>query len=271
MVERKKRTLYLMDTRARMRLDDGAIRISREDEADVLVPVQRVNRLVIEVADQDFLAACMKIISTGGVVSLQTRSGKNSVVMRQAGEKGTPWASDLAQRIGRTTENWRYEEWLRNQRLHAWSMVFKHRYVGDFNSCVARLKKYARFYCPKLDVEESLQWLNQALASWLEGQIEVEGLQPVERVVWLRGNSLIEALLPCLLVPLLWAYVRWARISKLSSFISTTAFFELKLRALVQPQFQRHIEALDYTYGPHFYTNSASTAISDTRYRILHP
>jgi|GEM_PF-4567254 len=264
----KRRTLYLMDPTAVIRLDHKSVNVRRKEMADVRVPLHRINRMVIEVRNQDFLAACMSVVANGGAVHLQNKAKGLCAVIRRSGHKGTSWATDLAGRITNSSDSWRYDEWLRNQRNHAWSLVFGHRYVGDFDACVRKLLRYSKFYCPNLDTKNSLDWLNAELHKWLEARIDIEGFQPIERIIWLRGGDLIGALLPCLFIPLLWDYVRWARIERVDSFVSTTEYFELKAGTSVHAQFLRHVEALDYIYGARS-AGSVDYALSDTRYRIL--
>ncbi|MFA7667759.1 MAG: hypothetical protein WCX93_00230 [Burkholderiaceae bacterium] len=203
---------------------------------------------MIQSNEIDLLQACLEIVRRGGVVHIQDGRGALQAVLHQPERDGVHWARELANRIEHSRDYWRFQEWRRYQEYHAWSLVFRQGICGDFQSHQKRLMSYLVHFLPELDTKNELHWLRAQILAWMQATIDTEGLQPLARTLRNKYESLETALLPALIIPLLWAYVRWRRMTPDASYKDRTHFFELKSASTLHAQFESHIEALRYTY-----------------------
>lgn len=240
--------LYLMAANASMQLDADSLLIHQTGKSDHRIPLERIGRAVIKHQIDDQLQACLAIIRQGGTVHFTDANGHICAMLQQPHADGTSWARELARSIEMHPNNAPFSSWRTIQQQHAYSLVFRHAYCGDFASNRARLLRYLNFFRPQLNIQHETQWLQEQLLAWLQAAIATEGLFPVVRALHTQGVRLIDTLQPCLFIPLLWAYVRWRRQKPTALVANRTAFFELQAAAPMQKQFNRHIQALAYQY-----------------------
>lgn len=242
------KTLYLVDDNASLRLDGASLRVLRPAKADGRIPLARVGRAVIQAHENDLLQACLAIVRQGGTVHFLDSGGRICGMLQHPTADGSRWARDLADCIDHCANSRPYHDWRQTQQRHAWSLVFRRGFCGDFESNRERLLRYLFFFRPQLEQQRELQWLEEQLLAWLHAQIASENLYPVVRAVHAQGEQLVAALQPCLFIPLLWAYVRWRRGEPHTLVAERTHFFELQAAAPLRRQFQRHIQALATEY-----------------------
>ncbi|MDN5938420.1 MAG: CRISPR-associated endonuclease Cas1 [Salinisphaera sp.] len=240
--------LYVMGGEASLRLDGKSLRVLHADKSDGRIPLRRVSGAIVQPREQDQLQACLAIVQQGGTVHFLDGAGRICAMLHQPAADGSRWARELAQCIEAHASALPWRVWQSNQQRHAWSLVFRRGFRGDFAANRTRLLRYLAFYRPELETARELQWLEEQLLAWLHAQIAVEGLYPVVRAAHTQGKQLVEALLPCLLIPLLWAYVRWRRSEPRAMVAQRTDFFELQAAAPMHRQLQRHLHALAGEY-----------------------
>lgn len=243
------RTLYVLDPGACVRLDGEALRVSRSDAADVLVPLRRVGRAVIQSGENDLLQACMAILSRGGIVHFHDGAGRLCGVLQNPAKEGSNWAMDLACRIDDNSGVAPYRRWLDTQQRHAWSLVFRRGFTASFEYNRQRLVKYLIHYRPEIDLEAESAWLEDQLLSWTQSSFHTEGLYPIVHASFRKGKYIIRDLQPCLMIPLLWKYVRWRKHARSALVSDRTGFFEMMAAASLRDQFERHMHALDSHYS----------------------
>lgn len=243
-----RKTVYFDSRKARMKPDGDTLRVSRSRQSDFLIPLSRVERAVITHENADLLQACLAIVQRGGTVHFQDGAGNLCGILKQPRAEGSPWARDLAATIEHSSNHLAYQHWLDTQRRHGWSLVFRNNYRGDFEANRRSLVKYLLYFCPSLDIDDELGWLNQQLRGWLQAQLEYDGLQPVMRLLAARDIQLDHDLMPCLFIPLLWQYITWRRHRQNSLVHERVEFFELQARTRLLNQLQRHLQALESAY-----------------------
>lgn len=242
------KTLYV-DTRQAGLLPEGeALRVTRPGKADSLVPLRRVDRAIIRHEGADLLQACLAIINNGGSVHFEDASGNICAQLKQPWADGTRWARDMAGAIERTSGRSPYRSWLDVQHRHAWSLVFRRNYQGNFHDNRRKLLKYLLYFRPEIKASSELEWLEQQLWAWLQARLQHDGLQPIVQALQAKGLDLIHDLAPCLLINLLWSYVCWRRHQAMAMVGERTNFFELQAHTRLYNQLQRHIHALEFSY-----------------------
>lgn len=240
--------LYVVGEQASLRLDGNSLRVLRPGKSESRVPLRRVSRAVIRTHENDQLQACLAIVREGGIVHFVDGNGHICGMLQQPGADGSHWARELADNIDQYGNSRPYQQWRKNQQKHAWSLVFRRGYCGDFDANRKRLLRYLLFHRPELKLQTELQWLEEQLLAWLHARIASEGLYPVVRAVNSQGEQLVNALRPCLFIPLLWRYVRWRRQRATAMVAERTDFFELQAAAPLCRQLDRHIRALEAEY-----------------------
>lgn len=243
------KTIYFDSRVAQIRPDGAALRVSRPQKSDFLIPLRRVDRAVVTHDEADLLQACLAIVQNGGTVHFQDSNGNLQGMLKQSRAEGSPWARELASAIEHSSSQLTYRHWLDTQRRHGWSLVFRNNYRGDFEANRQSLLKYLLHFQPGLNVTDELEWLEQQLWGWLQAQLEHDGLQPVLRVLAARAVQLDRDLVACLLIPLLWQYVCWRRHRQSSLVHERVQFFELQARTRLHNQLQRHLQALEAAYN----------------------
>lgn len=245
----RRKTLYLDTDTAHLRLDGHALRVQTASRADRLIPLRRVERAVIHDGDNDLLQACLAMLERGATVHFRDRTGNLLGILQQPWHDGTHWARALAREIEHSSGLARFRDWHETQQRHAWSLFARRNYVGDFEANRKRLIRYLLFFRPALRADHELDWLEQQLWAWLQARMHRDGLQPVARALDEKGARLADALMPCLLLPLLWKYVCWRRTEPGPIVRKAIDFFELKARTQLRDQLQRHLNALAEAYA----------------------
>lgn len=242
------KTVYLNTQNATLRPDGEALRVLRPSKSDSLIPLRRIERAIVEHTQPDLLAGCLAIVGNGGTVHFTDAAGNLCGILQQPWADGTRWARSMARIIEHTHGNTPYRSWLKDQRRHAWSLVFRCGYRGDFEANRKRLVRYLLFFRPQMDATGELEWLEQQLWAWLQARLNRDGLQPIVRALEAKGEHLAGDLAPCLFIPLLWMFVRWRRHQATAVVSQRTQFFELQGRTRLSNQLQRHIHAMDTAY-----------------------
>lgn len=249
-VDSRRKALYLDAEAVRVRLDHDALRIGRPRQADQLIPLRRVGRAVVENPGGELLKACLALVRQGGTVHFQGSDGITCAVLQQPLHDGPAWVHDLAELIEHESGCARFHWWQDVQHRHAWSLVFRRSFRGDFQANKARLMRYVEFFRPGVPAWREARWLEQQLTAWLQAEINANGVQPVVRVLAGRGCDLLAALQRCLSVPFLWRYVCWRRLQDGNGIArqNLAQFFELQAAAPLRDQLERHMRALVYEY-----------------------
>jgi len=245
----KGKPLYIMGKQASLRLDGASLRVLQPDKSERRVPLRRVNRAIIQAHEQDQLQACLAIVRQGGTVHFLDAEGHVCAMLHQPTADGSSWARELASSIEYHGNSRPYRVWRQTQQRHAWSLVFRRGFCGDFEANRKRLIRYLLLHRPELELQRELQWLDEQLLAWLHAQIALEGLYPIVRAVHAQGEQLLDVLQPCLQIPLLWRYVRWRRSQATAVVSERTEFFELQAAVPLRKQLLRHMRALDAQYG----------------------
>ncbi|HEX7380898.1 MAG TPA: hypothetical protein VF265_01960 [Nevskiaceae bacterium] len=241
------RTLYLDTTRVDVRMEGGAIRLQRSGRARMLIPPRRISRAMVVDHDDGLVQACLAVVAGGGTVHFQHADGTLRAVLQAPWNDGDAETRRFAGFITHSLGLGVFHRWRDNQRQHAWSLVFRHGYCGDFNANRHRLIRYLLFFRPEIDATTQVGWLEQQLWAWLQAQMDRDHLRPVILALHDKGEDLGAALRPCLLIPLIWAWVRWQR--EASGFITDRLhFFELQAATRMHAQYFRHVNALRWEY-----------------------
>lgn len=243
-----KKTLYINTDNVELQPDGEALRVQWPSHTRSLVPLRRIDRAVVQHRAADLLQACLAIVRNGGTVHFQDNTGNLCGTLQHPWQEGSQWARELAQLIEHTANRMPYRRWRDNQQRHAWSLVFRRNYCGDFESNRSRLVRYLLFFQPGIDTAAELDGLEQQLWAWLQARLDRDGLQPIVRALNDQGDSLAQTLAPCLLIPLIWAYAKWRRCNANAVIQNRVQFFELQARTRLHNQFQRHIGALGTEY-----------------------
>jgi hypothetical protein len=245
------KTVYLNTDNASLRPQGEALRVLRPGKSESLIPLQRIDRAVVEHSASDLLQAFLAIVQRGGTVHFQDAAGNLCGILQYPWSDGTHWAREIAHAIEHTTSRASYRRWLDTQRRHAWSLVFRRNFSGDFEANRKRLIRYLLFFRPEIDISGELEWLEKQLWAWLQARLDQDGLRPIVRAFKARREHLAQDLAPCLFMPLLWAFVRWRRHQSSAIVSERTHFFELQARIHLHNQFQRHIQALEVEFTHH--------------------
>lgn len=256
------KTLYLDAAVAAMRLDGDALRIERPEAAVELVPLRRVGRAVVRGAREDLLRACLELVRRGGTVHFQTANGDPIAVLQNAHPEESDVARELAELIEAYDGLGPFEWWQEAQRRHAWSLVFRRGYPGDFESNRRRLRKYLATKVSDATAHEELARLDAHLRAWLQHEILRQGMQCVAHALGGKGADLMEVLWQCLSLTTTWAYVRWRREQQEApGDRELVRFFELRAAVALPEQLGRHMRALAGEYHTSWRLLNASSAL----------
>lgn len=243
------KTLYLDAASAAVSVDDNVLRVERPGSAPELLPLRRVGRAVVKGVDDGLLHACLEIVRRGGTVHFQTGRGDVAACLSSTRPEETNSAIELAQIIDAHDGLGPFEWWQEVQHRHAWSLVFRRGFPGDFKANRKRLLNYLSRSISGSVAKSESDWLDQQLYAWIQSELLRQGLQEVVRTLGGKGGDLTKVLWQCLSVTTTWAYVRWRRQqSGPPTDRELTRFFELRAAVALPEQFRRHLQALAGEY-----------------------
>lgn len=249
MDDRLPKPLYLDAAAASVRLDGRALRLSRPERADQLVPLSRVSRAVVRGVPGDMLGALLEIVRRGGSVHFQSASGDITAVLQAARPAQTDATRELTALIQHHPGIGPFRWWRDAQRRHAWSLVFRRGYPGDPEGNRRRLIRYLLRMCPGVPGDQEYAELAEQLHAWLQAELLRQGLQPVVGALAARGEDMTAVLRDCLSLPLAWQYVRWRREQpQAKDRAELLTFFELQACTRLAEQLSRHVLALAGEY-----------------------
>lgn len=246
---RTRQSLYLDAGVAGVRLDGASLRVEAERRATRRIPLSRVTRAVIRNAGDGVLEAALAIVGAGGTVHFQDGAGRMIAVMQPSDPAATAWTRELADVIRHHGNTAPYQWWRDVQQRHAWSMVCRRGFHGDFNANCRRIARLTRHYRPDIDLEPEHRCLREHLRAWLQADLHHRGLLPVVQALTARGCDLHGTLERCLTATLLWLYVPWRKSAphKVNE-RQIIQFVELQIAGRLSAQLDRHIAALAHEY-----------------------
>lgn len=241
----KARTLYLDARQVQARVDGRAMRLSQRERSDVLVPLERVERMVVEAADDGLVAACLGVIERGGVVHFMNATGEPLAIMQASRPNPSAGPRRLATHIRARQSAFPLDWWRNAQWRHAWSLVFRRSPVGSLLSACGRFKDYLALSNAGPIGAEEWSRLEGKIIAWLQAEFDRTGLYPVLGAAAEYRVDISAILRDCLTLPTAWAYIKWRREQRgLITDLDITRFFELHALAHIPLQYKRHMTAL---------------------------
>lgn len=242
-------TLYIDADDAQVRVDGRALRIARSGNAAQWVPLSRIARASVTGSGDGLLRACLAIAANGGSIHFRQRDGSRMAVLQPAIPSETDAAQELADLVSHHDGLVPFQWWRDAQRRHAWSLIFRRGYAGDFEANKQRLLRYLRVYAPHVPTATECEVLTDQLHAWVQHELLRQGLQPVVRALSERGADLPTVLRDCLMLSLVWRYVTWRRQQPRGiERVELIRLFERHAAASLPSQFNRHIRALASEY-----------------------
>uniref|UniRef100_UPI0025C6D429 hypothetical protein n=1 Tax=Aquisalimonas sp. TaxID=1872621 RepID=UPI0025C6D429 len=184
------KTLYLDTAVADVAVDGRALRVDVPGKASEFVPVRRVGRAVVRGSESGLLDACLEIVARGGTVHFESAGGRMLAVLQNATPAKTREAMELAAAIDASDGSAAYAWWRDSQRRHAWSLVFRRGFLGEFEGARRRFMKYLVRLAPGVPVEREWAYLEGRLLAWIQAEVNRQGLEPAILIMALKPGPL---------------------------------------------------------------------------------
>jgi hypothetical protein len=229
--------------------DLAAIRVQSEGMAERLIPLQRVNRIVVKAPADGLLKIFMHVIRQGGVVHLQDGTGHLQAVIQTAAPNASPWANQFVETLDCLGDVVPYHVWLNIQKRHAWAIIVRHDIgIANHQKYFQALEKYASRGIGSLVFQSEMRKLRTPFQSWLHHELIKRGGEKVAHSLMNHGINFLEDLRRIMRISLIWKYASWRKCQK--AYLDDKAlirFFE-DISESLEPQLNRHIAALAYHY-----------------------
>jgi len=245
------RTLWVNTDRYTLSREGRSLVVQAPERSATRIPLARVGRAVIrgQGHSDGVLDACRALATAGAVVHF-AQSGNDPALRLQterapANGPAAELAAMIHDRRGLAAFHW----WADCQRRHAWSLVFRSGFRGDFAAARTRLRQYLARTGPDNYFPDELDTLEADLQQWLSAEIHRTGWEPVADALGARGVRLENVLHECLCLPLLWRFACWRRQQATAvPERERLRFFELDSVGRLAEQLHRHLRALACEY-----------------------
>lgn len=226
-------------------LDQSALRVDRNGEASRLIPVRRVDRVILRQPRSATLKAILELVRHGASVHLQDGDGRITAAVVSADTTTSPWAQEWALLLHRHVDAEAYADWLDLQLRHGASLIFRRNPSGPITRVEVLLRAYAQRHQRPAAFRVLVDEIDSLLHAWLDAELRRQTLWPVVEALHTKGLDWPADLRRCLWLGLMWRLAPWLRESNTRGTSTRIEFFEQtgpeRARVLL-----RHIAALEH-------------------------
>lgn len=111
-------------------LDQSTLRIARAEEIARLVPIRRVDRVILRQPRSHTLRALLELVRHGVAVHFQDGDGRITAALVSTEAAVSPWAQEWALALRRHVNRPAYHDWLDMQLRHAASVILRRNPCG---------------------------------------------------------------------------------------------------------------------------------------------
>lgn len=184
-------------------LDQSCVRISRLGSSDQLVPLRRIDRVIIRNPRDRALITLLELVRRGIEINFQDGRGNLTAALTPPAPRTDPTYLDWASIIDRRCDVAPYLEWRVTQLRHAASRIIGHAPLGTMESFELKLVREAQGSLFDEEFERATREVEALLWAWLDGELFRRGLRVVVDALRLHHQDWPRDLRRCLWIPLL--------------------------------------------------------------------
>lgn len=188
----------------RLSLRSDSLEVQRRGSAARLIPVRRVERVILREPESELFQALLRLVREGAAVHFQSGEGELVAALTPMQPPASLWAQELAWQIQRNGSRQAYPSWRDTQLRHAMSLILRRAPNGPITLHERRVALYVTGRLSPADAETCLEELRSLLEAWVHARLQLDGASVVVEALHAHRANLPADLVRCLFLPLLW-------------------------------------------------------------------